>query len=179
MRVGRFNVHHLSFSEKVTCLGATLPRSPFCTQNFEEALIVGEVVEVEVLAIGSAGAGSDEFDAHSPPAVFQLEVVGGIDERNLAIDNESDAVAELVRGPHVVGGEKDGGAGSTSLLDDVLDPFGVYGVEPDGRFVEEQQLGLAQQRAGEVEAVSHSLREFSHPHVGMFAEPDALEKVER
>ncbi|MCH7825830.1 MAG: BACON domain-containing protein [Acidobacteria bacterium] len=64
-------------------------------QNIEEALIVGEVVEVEVFTIGGGGAGGDELDANGSAAVFQLEIGRRIDERNLAVDNERDAVAEL------------------------------------------------------------------------------------
>ncbi len=49
------------------------------------------------------------------------------------------------------------------------------GVQSAGRFVQKQQLRLAEQRLGEAQALAHALGVGAHPAVGGLVQPDLLE----
>src|SRR4029078_8764784 len=63
---------------------------------------------------------------------------------------EGDAIAELLRLPHVVGGEDDGGAVLPAQLRDLgPDADGHGGIEAKSRVVEEEHLGPVEEGLGE------------------------------
>ncbi|MCF0087411.1 hypothetical protein B0E37_02474 [Streptomyces sp. MH192] len=112
----------------------------------------GQLLPLLLLALGGAdpgevgGVGGDEVPhAHvgeELPAADDDEVVGG--ERHLA---------------HQVGGDEDRTALRREGLHQVPHPEDAFGVEAVDRLVEEQHLGVAEERGGDAEALAHAERE--------------------
>ena len=85
------------------------------------------------------------------------EFVGGAEGADAAAVHQGDPVAVLVGLVHVVGGHQDGHAGGRAYGVDVLPHAGAGDrVEADGRLVEDQQAGRADQRLGEFEPADHA-----------------------
>ena len=61
------------------------------SQGIEEGLIFAKAIEGEL-----SGGASRLLQTHLTFAVLALEAVRGIDQRNLAVDDEGDPVAQLV-----------------------------------------------------------------------------------
>src|SRR3989441_627967 len=89
---------------------------------------------------------------HVPDADLALELVGGALSQDAPVLDEGDLVAELLRLAHVVRGQDDGRpplATEGSDLSPQAD--GDVRVEAQGRLVEEEDLGVIEQRLGEGE----------------------------
>ncbi len=75
----------------------------------------------------------------------------------LAVEHDGDAVAERLDVEQVVGAEDDGPLGA-ELADEVDDGVRGDGVEPRGRLVVHQHVGVVDQRAGDGDLPPHPLR---------------------
>src|SRR5713226_792162 len=79
---------------------------------------------------------------------------------DLRLPQQGDAVGDAERPPHVVRHDH---AGDADLLlqplDQPVDHVGVHGVEPRGRLVVQQVLGLARDRPGDADPLAHPARE--------------------
>src|SRR2546426_4689651 len=79
---------------------------------------------------------------------------------DLRLPQQGDTVGDAERAAHVV---RHHHAGDADLvlqpLDQPVDHVGVHGVEPGGRLVVQQVLGLARDRAGDADPLAHPARE--------------------
>ncbi len=87
--------------------------------------------------------------------------------------DDGHAVAEAFGLVHVVGGQQDGAALLPERPDDVPQLTARLRVEARRRLVEEQHLGIADERARDGEALLLSARELADPDVGLFLERHA------
>ncbi len=125
----------------------------------------GQLLALLRLGVGRAharevgGIGGDEvLHAHvgeelAPPD--DDEVVGG--ERHFA---------------HQVGGDEDGAALGGQRLHQVAHPEDALGVEAVDRLVEQQHLGVAEQRGGDAEPLAHAEREALRAPAGHLVQAD-------
>ena len=139
-------------------------------QGIEESLVFTQAIEGEL-----PGGAARLLQAHLTCAVPALEAVGGIDQRDLSVDNEGDPVAQLVGEAHVVVGDKDGGAVLAQPPDQRHHQPGVHGVEPAGRLVEKQQARAVHAGAGKVEPDLHAFAQGACALVGSIAQTDPVE----
>ena len=79
----------------------------------------------------------------------------------------------------VVGGEDDGRAEGAQVLDDRPAPSARLGIEPRGRLVEEDELGVAGERQGEVEPASLPAGELTNDGVALGGELDDRQQLLR
>ena len=94
----------------------------------------------------------------------------------LADDNDLlDCLSDLCE--HVAR-EQHRAAGGREVAQRVTEPADAVGVEPVGRLVEDEDLGLAEQRACEAEALAHALRETADAALGRVREADLFEHLE-
>jgi len=77
--------------------------------------------------------------------------------------------AELVRFEHVVGGQEHGAPHLLQPLNQLAEISGAERVQTRSGLVEEQDLRVREQRASEVQALTHPPRESHHPLVGTVA----------
>ncbi len=103
---------------------------------------------------------------------------GAQGEDPAAVDDR-DPVAEPRRLFHVVGGEQDRPPALLEPLDDLPDLAARGRVEPGGRLVEEQHLGVADQRAGERQALLLAAGELAHERPPLLLEADEGERRRR
>ena len=73
--------------------------------------------------------------------------------------HDHEPVAQLLGLVHVVGGEHQRDALTLELVEALPQQVARLRVEPGGRLVEQQQLGLVDQRAGDREPALHAARE--------------------
>ncbi len=116
-----------------------------------------------------------EFEALASDLAFQ--VVGGAFGDHPAVVDDGDGVGELVGLIEKVGGQQEGGAFPDELGDDGPEIDTAVRVETGGRLVEEDDLWLGDQRAGEVEASAHSPRVGLDLAVAGFDEVESLEQL--
>jgi len=110
--------------------------------------------------IDSAGDGVDRFDSEQPAGTDDDEVVG--EDRQLA--------DEMAR-------DEDRAAGRNDPGEPRAQPTDALGVEAVRRFVEQQHVGFAEERAGERESLAHAEREAARPPVGDRVEPHLAEHL--
>ena len=91
------------------------------------------------------------------------------------VDDRGD-VAGLLDLVEQVRGEQHGAALGDELADQVAELEDAGGIEAVDRLVEDQQLGVAEQAAGDAEALAHAERVAADLVVGPAAEADALER---
>ena len=94
----------------------------------------------------------------------------------LPVVDDPDAVGELVGLLEVLRGEEHGRALGVQLRDLLPDRLAADRVEAGRRLVEEEHLGLVDERRGEVEPAAHPARVGADPPVGGALEPDAVEQ---
>lgn len=87
-----------------------------------------------------------------------LEPVRGAERPDRAARDHRDPVAQLVGLGHVMGGEQDGGATGPQIGDRTAQIARRHRVDTDGRLVEEEDIGLVQQTAGDVQTLPHPAR---------------------
>jgi hypothetical protein len=75
-------------------------------------------------------------------------------------------------------GEEDGGPACLEVQNDVLEQVLVDRVEATERLVEDEQLGLVDHRAYELDLLLHALRQILDPPVRPLGEAEALEPRE-
>src|SRR5215813_4850363 len=106
--------------------------------------------------VGERGGdgGLQAEDDHVADPDLALQLVGGALGQDLPALDEGDAVAELVRLPHVVGGEDDGGAALATQGGDLgAQADGHVGVEAESGLVEKEHLRLVDEGLGEGQAL--------------------------
>ena len=91
-----------------------------------------------------------------------------------AVD-EDDVVRHPLRLAHHVRGEEDGRPSLLELAQEVADEDHVDGIESRLRLVEDDQLGIVQQRADELDLLLVALRELLDLRVALLAELEALQ----
>ena len=77
----------------------------------------------------------------------------------------------------VTGRHEHGAAGGRQLTQQPVQPFPSVDVQPVGRFVDDEHLRIAHERAAELQPLAAAEAELADPPVGVGAEPDALERV--
>ena len=102
---------------------------------------------------GVAGA-----DGQLPVAVVAAQAGRGVDPQEAAA-NERDAVAQAIGFIEVVGREDDRPPGAPELFDRLADDERRLRVERGGRFVEEDDRRVVEQRPGDGELLLHALAE--------------------
>src|SRR5260221_5577829 len=127
----------------------------------------------------AAGAAVDELVDIGVAGIVDL-ALGTVPDDLAAIDH-GDAVGDLARRGHVVGDRHRGGAELLDAFDDQLvDDIGHDRVEPGGRLVEKDDLGLGGDGAGEGDALLHAARQLGrHELADIGAEPDPGELLQR
>ena len=92
-----------------------------------------------------------------------------------AVVDHGDAIADLLHLAQEVGVEKHGRAPRGKAADDLAHVVPADRVERRRRLVEEDEVGLAQQRGAEAETLLHALGEGAHAVAGAFAEAHRLQ----
>jgi hypothetical protein len=92
-----------------------------------------------------------------------------------AVVDDSDAVAHLLHLAQQMRVEKHRSAARREPANDLTHVVAAHGVERRGRLVEEDQLGLAQQRGSQPEPLLHAFRERAHAILVALRQPDRLE----
>ena len=70
--------------------------------------------------------------------------------------DHGDPVGDLARARHVMGdGERGGPQRAHAVHNQVIDHIGHNGVEPGGRLIKEDDIGVGRDRAGETDALLH------------------------
>ena len=95
-----------------------------------------------------------------PEDGFGFHLVGGAGDRaavnEFAFFDDGDAVAEVLEFAENVGGDKDGFAHALEFLEDGHHFDAGSGVQAAGGFVEEEELGVVDEDAGEAEPLLHA-----------------------
>ena len=81
---------------------------------------------------------------------------------DLSVVHDGHAVGQPLGLVHVMRGEDDGAAGGLELLDELPHLAAGLRIEAGGGLVEEQQVGVADQRAGHREALLLAARKLAH-----------------
>src|SRR5437764_656672 len=84
-----------------------------------------------------------------------------------AVVNNGNTVAKPLRLVHVVRRQQDGAAAALKLADDVPKLAAALRVEPRGRFVEKEYLGIGDQGCGDREALPLTARQLPDPTAGL------------
>ena len=96
---------------------------------------------------------------------------------DLAAGDDRDPVGEALGLVHVMGGEEDRLAEVAEAGDQVPRLAPRLGVEAGGRLVEEEQLGVPDQRHPDVEAALLAAGEPAGAGVGLLDQPDQLDRL--
>lgn len=102
-----------------------------------------------------------------------LESGEGVVRDDAALMEDRDAVGQLLRLIEILRGEQHGGAGVRELLDHAPHLDARFGVEPGGRLVEVDDLGVSDQTHRDVETATHAAR------VGADLAPAGIRQTER
>ena len=102
---------------------------------------------------------------------------GGVFDEDFAVVDDGEAVAEFVGLFHVVGGEDDGDAFAAESLDGVPHGDAALGIEAGGGLVEEEDLGMVGDGAGDLEALGEAAAEGLRIGGGAIAEAELLEEL--
>jgi hypothetical protein len=87
-----------------------------------------------------------------------------------AVVHDGDALAETFGFVHVVGGEKNGAAGGLELLDQFPKLASGLGVEAGGGLIEKKEIGIANEGAGQREALLLTAGKIANARVLFFFE---------
>ena len=113
-------------------------------------------------------------DEHPLGTHLDREAVEGAVIRHHALVDEDDPRAQPCDIPHVMSGEQQRGAMLDPLLDEELaEPLLAEDVQPDGRLVEDDQLGSVEQGRSDLAAHPLAERELAHrgPQRGAHLQP--------
>ncbi len=103
---------------------------------------------------------------------------GGLGHQPSPVEDD-DAVDRLRYLRQDVAGDKYGTALGSQAPQQAAQPVDALGVEPVGRFVEDEDVRVAQEGSGQAEPLAHAQRELAHPAVRRLAQPDELEDLVR
>ena len=111
-------------------------------------------------------ARSSVFDGDALARVDHvLELVGGSERQVPAVVHDEDAVADLFDLLHVVAGVDHRGAGLVEPLDAFQNRIAALRVDGDRGFVEEDQVRLVRDAAGDVQASQQTAGQFAGPEL--------------
>jgi hypothetical protein len=112
---------------------------------------------------------------------LRIDLVGLALPDDPALVDHGDVVGDLAGRRHVVGDRDGGGAEALDAVDDeIVDDVGHDRVEAGRRLVEEDDLGVRGDGAGEADALLHAARQLGREQLGdVGAEAHLLELVER
>ena len=85
-----------------------------------------------------------------------LQLGRRIHGHDIALVDHRDALAQRIGFEHVVRGEQDGLVLVLQVAHHLAQLAGAHRVEADSRLVEEEHLGVVDQRAGDVQALLHA-----------------------
>ena len=162
-----------------------------------DAVVAGDHADLLRVASGHAdGAAIGRFDRHAVGAQQPDEVVeavgahmGGVAVRHRpqvvggdVLDQATPADDHVVLGhqlhlAHQVRRDEDGAALAGEVLEQVADPEDALGVEAVDRLVEHHDLRIAEEGAGDAEALAHAEREAAAAAPGDLAEADDVEHL--
>ena len=91
--------------------------------------------------------------------------------------DDADPVGELVGLVQILRGQEHGGAGADQVADQVPDLEAAARIDAGGRLVQEQHVGPAHQRRGQVQAPLHAARIGAHQPVGVGRQRDPLQHL--
>ena len=106
-----------------------------------------------------------------------LEALGGVEREQLAVVDDGDPIAELVGLFHVVRREHDGLALRVELAHDVPQREAALRVEARGRLVEEEHIGIVEDRPGDHQPLGHAARQLGHVGASPVGEAELLEHL--
>ena len=121
-------------------------------------------------------AGVDLDDVLTGP---RLELVGGAGGDHAAVVDDDDLLGELVGLVEVLRRQQHVGAGVDEVADRVPELDAAAGIEAGRRFVEQQQLGRADEARAEVELAAHAARVGLHPAIRAVDQPEPFEHGRR
>ena len=127
--------------------------------------------------IGEGDAGGQAEADRGRVALAVADVGGRAGGDDPAAGDHGDAVGELLGLLHVVGGEEDRLAEVAQARDHAPCLAAGRRVEAGGRLVEEEQLGVADQRDRDVEAALLAAGELAGALVRLLAEADVLDRL--
>src|SRR5665647_1721818 len=127
------------------------------------------------LAVERRGAGHGDRDA-ALRGDRADQSGDGVEGDDAAVVDDRDPVAEPLGLLHEVRGEHDGRAAVADLPDDVPDRQAGLRVQPGGQLVEEDELGVIDQRKGDEHALALAARELLDIGVALVLEPEAGEQ---
>ena len=104
-----------------------------------------------------------------------LELVGGSERQVPAVVHDEDAVADLLDLLHVVAGVDHRGAGLVEPLDAFQNRIAALRVDGDRGFVEEDQVRLVRDAAGDVQASQQTAGQFAGPELPEVLETDEFD----
>ena len=107
------------------------------------------------------------------------QLARGSESDDFAVIHDGHAVAESLGFIHVMGGEQDGAAGELELLDEFPELAAGLRIEAGGGFVEEQEVGVADKRARQREALLLAAGEVAHAGFGLLVELHQADRLER
>ena len=141
----------------------------FAEGGLLHALHAGERLEGGDEALVLRGKGEGVADV---AALADDEAAHGAGVFHGATVEDGHAVAQLGEFAEDVGGDKDGFAEALELLEDLHELDAGAGIEAAGGFVEEEEIGIVDEDAGEGDALLHPAREaldevvFAPGHIG-------------
>jgi hypothetical protein len=128
----------------------------------------------EELAIADA-AHAEVVDDVAADAGF--EGGGGVFDEDLAVVDDGEAIAELVGLFHVMRGEDDGDALAAKALDGFPHGDAALGIEASGGLVEEEDLGMVGDGAGDLETLREASAEGLRIGGSAIAEAELVEEL--
>ena len=130
----------------------------------EPSVLAG--VEVDLLDAGEGGeaggevGGAFDFKGEALVGGFSFEGGGWVGGDHPAFMEDEDAVADGIDFGKEVGGEEDGVARGEGL-DEGADLAHLVGIESDGGFVEDEDIGIVDEGLGEADALAVALGELA------------------
>ena len=119
-------------------------------------------------------SGASSWTASARSSAVRVE--GGASATILPRVDDYDPIRVGLRLCSVVGGEDDRHAAAAEAVDQIPDRVGRIGVQSQGRFVEEEQVGVVQEGAGEIETAAQAAGEGAAEVVGAVVEVGRLQQ---
>src|SRR6266850_2505386 len=104
---------------------------------------------------------------------------GGAEGDHLAVVHDGDVVAEPLGLVHVMRRQEDRPAAASQVPDDLPELPPRLGIEARRRLIEEEEIGIADEGAGDGEALLLPARQVGHPGFSLLEEADLLHDLRR
>ena len=126
-------------------------------------------------AIGTAGSGALGVHHHLRQRVPPPHFVDRAVDQQLPLVDQRDAVAERLDLVHVVGGQDGGAPAAAAFEEQILHQADVDGIETGRRLIEDAQLRVGQEGAGNLHLLRHPLAQAIDAPRGHVRQLHALE----